>query len=416
MARTIAEIQNEILIEKEKQASLNGLTNSSKTSIWNLWMNIVATAIWVHEKIVEKNALISRPHTLNWYREQALNFQYSRILNTVMPLTWKDGSYQYDNTDLTETQIEEYKIIKHCAVSEIDLETVLKPSGKIDEILSDYFHNKVGVVFIKVATVKDEKISRIDVPNELFAFKEYIARIKDAGNQVYITSDQGDILKLNLTVYFDPLSIYINPKDIEYYKTRIEAAKTATKNVSTSELTISKPVLNADDYLEVSGTAQKEKDVTITFPDKSKKTVTADTTGNYGPVLSDAKSLTGLITAESNGIITTYYLVDPSNGSLISDGITKPVEEAINDHLKNIEFNGAFVKTFLTDAIQKAQGVKIPVLTKIETSVAKIEPEAPLVNDVTMIEYFIPRAGYFDMDTLEVEINYIPYTFYREKQ
>jgi hypothetical protein len=350
MARTIAEIQNEILVEKEKQPSLNGLTDS-KTGIWKLWINIVATAIWVHEKIVEKNALISRPHTLNWYREQALNFHYGMPAdpnsNNAMSLVWKNGSYQFDTTGLeNEAAIENAKIIKHCAVSEIDLETVLDPNKVPAEIFSDYFHNKVGVVFIKVATVKGDKISRIDVPNELFAFKEYIAKIKDAGNQVYITSDQGDILKLSLNVYIDPLTIYINPKDIEYYQ---------QKSLSSGQ----------DD------------------------TNTLDS-----------------------------YEFDPLNGSLILDGDVYPVIDAVKDHLKNIEFNGAFVKTYLVDAIQKALGVKIPILTKVATSRAKNPNEVndPQPIDVTRIEYFIPQAGYFDIDTLQIEVNYIPYTFYRDKQ
>jgi hypothetical protein len=357
MARTIAEIQNEILIEKGKQPSLNGLTES-KTAIWKLWTNIVATAIWVHEKIVEKNALISRPHTLNWYREQALNFHYGMPLDpdssNGMPLIWKDGSYQFDTTNLTEDEIEQSKIIKHCAVSEIDLETVLKPNKKIEEIFSDYFHNKVGVVFIKVASVKDNKISRIDVPNELYAFKEYISKIKDAGNQVYITSDQGDNLKLNLNVYIDPLSIFINPKDIEYYQLK----------------SLSRP-LEADEQAKLT---KYEEDL-LKEP------------------------------------------LDIRNGSLILNEKTFPVLDSIKDHLKNIEFNGAFVKTYLVDAIQKAQGIKIPILTKIETAWAtnpSDKPEEP--TDVTKIEYFIPNAGYFDLDTLQVEVNYIPYTFYRDKQ
>lgn len=353
MARTIAEIQDEILIEKGKQPSLNGLTNS-KTAIWKLWINIIATAIWVHEKIVEKNALISRPHTLNWYREQALNFHYGMPLdpldpdsNNRMALIWKNGSYQFDTTNLSEDEIEQSKIIKHCAVSEIDLETVLRPKKEIEEIFSDYFHNKVGVVFIKVATVKEDKISRIDVPNELYAFKEYIAKIKDAGNQVYITSDQGDNLKLSLNVYVDPLSIYINPRDNEYYQ---------------------------------------------------------------------LKSLSRELTQDEQNIVNNHEL-DSRNGSLILDEQTFPVLDAVKDHLKNIEFNGAFVKTYLVDAIQKAQGIKIPILTKVETAWAtnpSDTPENP--TDVTKIEYFIPNAGYFDMDTLQIKVNYIPYTFYRDKQ
>jgi hypothetical protein len=350
MARTIAEIQNDILLEKEKQPTLSGLTDS-KTGIWKLWINIVATAVWVHEQIVEKNALISRPHTLNWYREQALNFHYGMPTDpnssNAMSLVWKDGSYQFDTTGLeNETDIENAKIIKHCAVSEIDLETVLNPDKEPEEIFSDYFHNKVGVVFIKVATVKGDKISRIDVPNELFAFKEYISKIKDAGNQVYITSDQGDILKLTLNVYIDPLTIYINPKDIEYYQQKSQSSGQDDTNILES------------------------------------------------------------------------YEADVLNGSLIANKDLFPILDAVKDHLKNIEFNGAFVKTYLVDAIQKALGVKIPVLTKIGTSMAKNpnDEENPELFDVTRIEYFIPKAGYFDMDTLQIEVNYIPYTFYRDKQ
>ena len=336
MARTIAEIQNEILNEKDNQSALKGLTSSSKTSIWRLWVNIVATAIWVHEKIVEKNALVSRPHTLNWYREQALNYIHGAELE------WKDGSYQFDTTGfINDKEIEKAKIIKYCAVSEVDLETVLKPNKDVDEIFSDYFRNKVGVVFIKVATENNGKISRIDVPDQLAGFKEYIARIKDAGNQVHIISSPGDILELNLTVYVDPMTIFIDPKDIEAYKYIVK---------------------------------NPEPKVIHNF--------------------------------------------NKDNGSLILDTSTKPVEEAIKNHLKNIEFNGAFVKTFLVDAIQKAQGVKIPVLNKIHTSLAKNpnNQNYPSLTEVTKMEYFIPQAGYFDLDQLKINVNYIPYTFYRDKQ
>ncbi|MBE8725787.1 hypothetical protein [Flavobacterium hungaricum] len=355
MARTIAEIQKEILNEKEKQSSLNKLTSESKTSIWRLWTNIVATAIWVHEKIVEKNALISRPHTLNWYREQALNFHYGSPLTADstngVSLIWKDGSYQFDTEGIDDPEAS--KIIKHCAVSEIDLETVLNPGKEIKEIFSDYFHNKVGVVFIKVATENDGKISRIDVPNQLFAFKEYIAKIKDAGNQVYITSDDGDILSLKLNVYVDPLAIFINPENIEYYQLK----------------SLSQPT-------------QVQKDLLKAYEDNSD------------------------------------FKLDDKNGSLILDRDIFPVLDAVNDHLRNIEFNGAFVKTFLVDAIQKAEGIKLPILSKIETSIAKNSNDstAPVLKDVTAIEYFIPRAGYFDIDALDIEVNYIPYTFYRDKQ
>ncbi|MDI9309230.1 MAG: hypothetical protein QM535_03350 [Limnohabitans sp.] len=310
MARTIAEIQDEILDEKNRVSSLNGLTttndNTSKTSIWKLWTHIVATAIWIHEKIVERNALISRPHTLNWYQEQALKYIHGKTL------TWKDGSYQFDiPTDATESDIESAKIIKHCAVSEVDLGTLL--GNRSSEILgnSSYLYNNLGVVHMKVANDTGENIKPIST-DELNNFREYIARIKDAGNQVIVDSLPGDELQLTLKVYVDPLLI-----DIE--------------NVN-------------------------------------------------------------------------------EKGKLIGTEI-KPVEEAIKDYLKNLEFNGAFVKTFLVDAIQKAVGVKIPILEKAFTK-PSLEAEGKFITE----EYSIPKAGYFDLDSekLKLEIEYVSYTFYRE--
>lgn len=333
MARTIAEIQNEILVEKGKQAALSGLTNESNTSIWKLWTNIVATAIWLHEKIVERNALISRPHTLNWYREQALNYLHGR------ELVWKEGSYQfYTSEDDTDEIIENLKIVKHCAVSEVDLSTIIKPDKGITQIFSDYFHNQVGVVYIKVATNDGELISPI-TPDQLTTFREYISRIKDAGNQVVVQSMTGDKLELTLNVFVDPLQIYIDSEDISKYQE--------------------------------------------------------------------------IITENSNEI-TNYNDFNVNNGVLLSNPSIKPIEVAIKNYLKNIEFNGAFVKSFLIDAIQKVEGVKIPVLTSVKTANAGSAD----LNDTSNIEYFIPRAGYFDIgdQSLVIKINYIPYTFYRDNR
>jgi len=363
MARTIAEIQSDILAAKknvsslatlevltrnEKKDLLLDLTNTSKAAVWRLWVHIMATSIWMHEKIVEKNALVSRPHTLSWYRDQALNFVHGH------DLIWELGSYQFDTTGLDASQLDAKKIVKYCAVSEVDLSTVIKPSTTVEQVFSDFFHNQVGVVFIKVATENNGNIEALDV-NHLPAFKEYIARIKDAGNQVHITSTKGDQLVLKLDVYVDPLMVYINPDDIERYKTLIEEGK---------------------------------------------------------------------FQSDSN------HLFDANNGVLIADPSVKPVEEAINNYLRNIEFNGAFVQSYLIDAVQKSEGVKIPVLKKVNTAIASISTDSPEAFNVVKgidvvdgnnvlqdIEYFIPKAGYFNLkDALTIEVNYIPYTFYRDNR
>ncbi|MFK7000199.1 hypothetical protein [Flavobacterium oreochromis] len=326
MARTIAEIQNEILEQKKDTISLNKLNNESKTSIWKLWINIVATAIWIHEKIVERNALISRPHTLNWYREQALNYIHGQNL------IWKDGSYQFEtNPDSLKSDIELQKIIKHCAVSEVELEALI---GKNNTQLfgnSSHLYNNIGVVHMKVATDMGENIKPIS-NDQLSNLKEYISRIKDAGNQIIIESLPGDILSLTLDVYVDPLVINVSDED------KIQNDNTTTENTPK----------------------------------------------------------------------------DPKIGTLINSN-KKPVEDAIRNYLKNLDFNGAFVKTFLIDAIQKAEGVKIPILIEASSKVNKTVNTSE--NDSFKIikeDFVIPKAGYFDLEDLKMNITYKPYTFYRE--
>jgi len=356
MARTIAEIQSDILIAREQVDSLSTLeiltrkeqgslvdqlTNTSKAAVWRLWVHIMASAIWIHEKIVEKNALVSRPHTLSWYRDQALNFVYGQ------DLIWKDGSYQFDTVGLDESEIDAKKIVKHCAVSEVDLSTILEPNNNVEQVFSDYFHNQIGVVFIKAATENAGGYIDAIAVDKLSAFKEYIARIKDAGNQVHISSVKGDQLVLKLDVYVDPLIIYINPDDIEVYKTLI---------------------INR----------QYSSDI-------------------------------------------TNHTFNANNGALIADPSVKPVEEAIENYLKNIEFNGAFVQSYLTDGIQRAEGVRIPILKEIETanaSTSQLEVVKGIEeNQFKDVEYFIPKAGYFDIENaLSIEVNYIPYTFYRDNR
>ena len=328
MSRTIAEIQTEILDEKNKQSDLAGLTNESKTAIWRLWTYIVATAIWMHEQIVERNARISRPHTLDWYRTQALDFIDGR------ELIFQDGFFEFDTTGLDETDIEDLKIVKHCAVSEVDLATILNQEGELtirnnegervnikrteviaNQLLSDYFHNQVGVVFMKVAKNEGDNITSLSVL-EQNRLREFINRIKDAGNQIQISSFPGDKLELVIDVYVDPLTIYINPEDIN----------------------------------------------------------------------------------------------DPNNGVLLADTSLRPVDDAIDTYLRNIEFNGAIVKTFLVDAIQKAVGVNIPLLQDMRASTVAKTPET------IRGEFYIPDSGYFDLSELDVTVTYRPYTFFRNNQ
>lgn len=72
-------------------------------------------------------------------------------------------------------------------------------------------------------------------------------------------------------------------------------------------------------------------------------------------------------------------LVLDSTGKLLSDGVTLPVNKAVQDFISSIEFNGELVLTELTDAVQKAAGVVNPVLVSASAKYGVL-PFAPIID------------------------------------
>ncbi|WP_343530836.1 hypothetical protein [Pedobacter sp.] len=182
MARSIDQIQTEIIQTKEQNPALAGLTSTSKTSIWQLITYVVAYAIYTLEGLFDAhkaetdNAIaLLKPHTKRWYRQKALGFQYGFDL--------MEDSDKYNNTGVEEDIIEQSKIIKYAAVTEATDESR---------------------VIIKIATETDGKLSPIE-PEQKFAFDAYISEIKDAGVNVSAINFQPDKLYLNMKIFYDPL-------------------------------------------------------------------------------------------------------------------------------------------------------------------------------------------------------------------
>lgn len=248
MARTISEIYNEMVAEKESMSSLSDLqpniddsqtllsdlTSTSKVAVWRLLLWIVAFGIWTHEVIFDahKAEIKARAKELItgtrlWYRDQSLIYQHGDAL------VWNGQKYLYEFPD------ESKQIIKRCAVIE---------GG--------------GQVRIKVAKVVSDEPAKLDASEES-AFSAYTEKIKFAGTNILIISEDADLLRIYMSIKRDPL------------------------------------VLNAD-------------------------------------------------------------------GSLISDGATFPVNDAINAYIKNLPFDGVLSLSALVDAVQAAQGVVDPKLVSAE--------------------------------------------------
>lgn len=277
----LQEIQQEILNAKATAAELNALevlttseqtlnsaTSTSKVAIWRLWVYVIAFCIWVHEKIVAKNAENSRPHTIKWYRDQCLNYLDG------LALTWKDGQFAYDTTGITD--IEERRIIARCAVLE----------------------SNNGELVIKVARLVNGVLMPLTAA-QLARFEAYIKQIKDAGNRIRVINQLADNLKATLNVYVD------------------------------------------------------------------------------------------------------VSIIDLQTGKLLNTtGDVYPVKDAINNYLANLEFNGAFVKEFFRDELQKAEGVKRPLIDVLQSQYSGFP-----FSDI--LDWKVPNAGYFKIDDANLTINYI---------
>jgi len=205
MARTIQEIYNAIITEKETFTELNGLTpipettqtllqdlqSKSKVAIWRLWGFVIAVAIWSHEQVFVKHKqevellLLNRTFgQLKWYET------ISRLFQLGYELVWNETDLRYEYSDTTSDDAIDSKIIKQSAASEIDT-TV----GKL--------------IILKVAKGTVGSLAPLSTI-ERGSFDAYIDRVKPAGTNISIVSDVADDLRVSITITYDPLVIGVD--------------------------------------------------------------------------------------------------------------------------------------------------------------------------------------------------------------
>jgi len=288
MSRTIKQIYDAMVTEKETFSSLNALvpnpdtsqtflsdlTTSSKVAVWRLIFWVVAVSIWSHEQIFDQhkaelieigNNLITG--TKRWYKEQALKFQYGDSL------IWDATKLKFEYSLLSAG----VKVVKACSVREAN-----------------------GQIRIKIA--KDDGSGGLTpLTTELSSFTSYMNKIKFAGTNILITNINADDLKISMNIFYDPLLL--------------------------------------------------------------------KSTGEY----------------------------------ILNAGIF-PVEDAINEHLKNLPFDGTFNRTKFIDSIQSVVGVVDPQLISSEAK----SGSNPYVSTG---QNYIASAGYLVIDNaypLSSVINYMP--------
>jgi len=291
MARTVTEIYDALVAEKQTMATLNGLqpsvdtsqtllsdlTNTSKVALWRLFLFLVATAMWVEETLwddfkveIEDKIVKGQYGGSPWFQDQCFKFQLGYTL------VWLDNQFKY--TDTTSGTALAAQIIKRAAIVE---------SG--------------GQVRIKVAKLVGSVVTKLSGA-ELTAFDDYIRKIKPAGTNTLTISADPDLLKVSIRAYYNP------------------------------------EVLASD-------------------------------------------------------------------GSLLTDGASFPLEDAINNYISNLPFNGRLSLTALVDAMQAANGIVNPELLTAEAKYGALAYAA-------IVTEYIPDAGHLTIDPaypLSSSITYIPY-------
>lgn len=187
MFRTIPEIQESIFKKKASYEELNGLTSTSKTAVWRLWIYIMAFCIYTLERLFDTHSANvttalaeQKAHTPAWYRMQAMAFQFG--------FSFDENTGLFVDDNATTEQIESSQIIKYCAVNESEDESalVVKIAGETNGVLNP---------------ISTEQIT---------SFTAYMKRVRDVGVKINVINYPADILKLDLRIEYDPLVLTAN--------------------------------------------------------------------------------------------------------------------------------------------------------------------------------------------------------------
>lgn len=180
MARSVNEILDQMITAKNSEPGLSQLTSNSISAIWRLMYYVIAVGHHILETLfdahkTEITGIIDnmKPHSPLWYANMAKRFQYGFDL---LP-----DSDQFDNTGKTDSEIEASRIVAYSAVIE-----------------------QKEKLLMKVAKIENDDLAALEA-EELSAFENYINRIKDAGVTIDMLTYPADELKLDVTIFYNPL-------------------------------------------------------------------------------------------------------------------------------------------------------------------------------------------------------------------
>lgn len=193
MARTILQIYDALIVEKEANATLStfqpnidssqtllsDLTTSSKVAAWRLIFFVCAVGIYtieqlfdVHKAWVEARALTIMTGNLYWYEQRALEFQLGD------PLVFDNGVFNYSPIVVAN------RVVNLASATE---------SGQIIILKTAKYDLSMNIIPLS--------------PTELSALVLYMRKRRIAGCALNVVSRTADDLRIYYKIYYDPLVI-----------------------------------------------------------------------------------------------------------------------------------------------------------------------------------------------------------------
>lgn len=191
MARTIKEIQNEIIASKDAETELNGLNSPSGVAIWRLWTRILATAINIHEQFIdlailemEQIARESIAGTADWLQQRILEFQYSATEPQVISIN-DQGIATYPILD------ESLRIVSRASVSETPNGRVLVKVAKGDTTLEPLGTDEINALIGYL-----DRLSFVGTPIDTISLEP--DRLRVEGTILFSGEFVGSLVKINV--------------------------------------------------------------------------------------------------------------------------------------------------------------------------------------------------------------------------
>lgn len=183
MARTTREIYEAMLRQKESRSELAELNSNSVASIWRLLLWVVASAMNVAEQLWEEwrgrlaaELATQVPHRASWYAWKATQY--------VQGLPLIAGSDEYDLTGLSDSEVEQRRVVKYAAAIE---------------------SRDASRLYVKVAG-EDAGGRRAPLAADVAVqVSAYLQEVKDAGVRVTLVNQPADAYSCAVRVLYDPM-------------------------------------------------------------------------------------------------------------------------------------------------------------------------------------------------------------------